>query len=270
MPELPEVEAVVRKVRSEATGARIRAVEVIRARTTHPQSPDALQTAANRTITAIERKGKNIVLRLSGGHAIRVHLRMTGNLYVIPDARLRPATARVVFTLAGGRALVFDDPRVLGTVHLHTNEEIDTKLADIGIDPLERRFTPQFLTDAAARSRRPVKLFLMDQYPVAGIGNIYAAESLFRARIHPQRPVNTLRAPQIAALHSAIRAVINEAVKLNVKAYREPGYFEEIQFAVFGREGEACMACGRAIQRIAQGGRSTYFCVRCQRPPQAR
>jgi formamidopyrimidine-DNA glycosylase len=174
----------------------------------------------------VERKGKNIVVRLNGGYAIRVHLRMTGKLSVIPDARLRPATARVIFTLDGGQVLVFDDARVLGTVHLHTDGELDAKLATIGVDPLERQFTLQFVTEAARRSRRPAKLFLMDQHPIAGIGNIYAAESLFRARIHPLRLINTVRAPMLNALHRAIRDVIKEALRVSVKAYREPGYFQ--------------------------------------------
>ena len=265
MPELPEVEAVVRKLRLDVVGARIRAVEVLRARTAYPQTVDILTRAKGRTIEAIERCGKNIVLRLSGECAIRIHLRMTGDLYVIDDMRLRPVTARAVFALSGGRGLIFDDPRVLGTVHFHSIQEIAQKLRAIGVDPLTKQFTPEMLASAAARSRLPVKLFLMDQRRIAGIGNIYAAEAMFLARIHPARRMDSLRKPQLVALHASIREVLREAVKNSVKTYRKPGYFEDMQFAVYGRKDEPCRRCGEPVRRIEQGGRSTYFCPRCQK-----
>jgi formamidopyrimidine-DNA glycosylase len=266
MPELPEVEAVVRKLRQEAVGARIRAVEIARVRTTYPQQPGEMEKAIGKTIDSVERCGKNIVIRLSGGYAIRVHLRMTGDLYVVPDARLRPATARALFTLGRGRGLVFDDPRVLGTMHFHSDEEIAKKLEAIGVDPLTRQFTPEMLIQRSVQSKLPAKLFLMDQRRIAGIGNIYAAEALFLARIHPARRMNSLRKPQLVALHAAIRAVLRRAVKTSVKGYRQPGYFEEMQFAVYGRKGEPCRRCAQRIERITQAGRSTYFCPRCQKP----
>lgn len=267
MPELPEVEAVVRKLRADAVGARIRQVEVLRARSTQPQPADELRRAEGQTIGEVERRGKNIVLWLRRGDGIRIHLRMTGNLYVVPDVRLRPATARVVFTLAAGRGLIFDDPRVMGTVHYLTAAEIEKKLAKIGVDPLSRAFTAAHLAEAAARSKRPAKLFLMGQDVVSGLGNIYAAEALFQARIHPRTPVNRLRREQLVLLHSAIRTVLRAAVRKSVKEYRRPGYFEHMQFAVYGRKGEPCRVCGGPVGRIEQAGRSTYFCPRCQRAP---
>ena len=265
MPELPEVEAVVRRLRSDAVGARIRAVEVLRPRSTRPQPPDELRRAERQTIERVERRGKNILLWLKRGDCVRVHLRMTGKLYVVADARFRPATTRVSFTLSDGRGLLLDDLRVMGTVNYHTREEAEEKLAGIGIDPLSRAFTVLRLGEAAAVSKRPAKLFLMGQDAVSGLGNIYAAEALFRARIHPRVPVNRLGREQIARLHSAIREVLRDAVKRTASDYRR----QDGRFDVYGRKGEPCRVCARPIERITQGGRSTYFCPRCQRAPRA-
>ncbi len=267
MPELPEVEAICARLRPEITGARIAAVEVLRAGTTRPQSPALLERAAGRRILRVERRAKNVVVRLSGGWAVRIHLRMTGDLYVLPDTRLRPVSARVVFRLGAKRGLVFDDPRALGRVHLHTTEELDRLLALLGPEPLGSDFTADLLTAIARRSRQPAKLFLMDQTRIAGLGNIYAAEALFRARIHPARPACRLPGDRIRRLHGAIVGVLRDAVQSAGAAYARPGVFQDAETfrcAVYGREGEPCSTCGRKIRRISQGGRSTYFCPGCQ------
>ncbi len=265
MPELPEVEAVVRKVRAAATGALIRGVRVLRDRATHPQAPAVLAESAGQRILSVERRGKNIVVRLTGGLALRVHLRMTGNLTVIPDFRLNAATVRVVFELEDGRGLVLDDARVLGMVHVLTEPRLQQELSGIGVDPLSAGFTADFLTSAARASRRPAKMFLMDQQPIAGLGNIYVAESLFRARIHPAHPVNELSRPRIIALHQAIRDVLQQALPDAIASYEHPGRHEGMSYRVYDREGLPCLTCGRLIARIAQGGRSTYYCQKCQK-----
>jgi formamidopyrimidine-DNA glycosylase len=269
MPELPEVEAVCRKLRRDALGAWISAVRVLRSATTRPQKPRRVESlAAGRTIETVERRGKNILMSLSGGLWVRIHLRMTGNLYVIPDVRLRPASTRAYFELEGGRGLVFDDPRALGRLHLHTAAEAARLMEDLGPEPLSREFTLDVLAAAARRSRKPAKLFLMDQQHVAGLGNIYAAEALFRAHIHPARPMNRIGPPRLALLHAAIVEVLREAVHWAVTSYRRPGEFSEAEdfpLAVYGREGEPCVTCGRRLRRIPQGGRSTYYCPACQR-----
>ena len=255
MPELPEVEAVCRKLRRDAVGATIAAAR--------PALP-----LGGRRIAAIDRRGKNILIRLDEGLTIRVHLRMTGNLYVIPDVRFRPAATRAWFELDGGRALVLDDMRALGVVELLGTREAERLMADLGVEPLSDGFTPEWLIGAARRSRSPAKLFLMDQKRIAGLGNIYSAEALFRARIHPAKPLNLLSRPRLKGLHAAIVAILDDAVQSACNAYSGPGQFEAgetFPLAVYGKEGQACPRCRRRIRRITQAGRSTYFCPGCQR-----
>ncbi len=263
MPELPEVEAVCRKLRRDVLGAAI-----VRARTLRRRDRHLETGVAGRRIERIDRRGKNILLHLDGGTAIRVHLRMTGNLYVIPDGRIRPATARAYFELDGGRGIVFDDPRALGVLELLGPAQLEALLAGLGPEPLSADFTPERFIQAARRSCRPAKLFLMDQTRLAGLGNIYSAEALHRAGIHPGRPMNRLRPARLAALHAAIRIVLKDAVQSACNAYSGPGRHhsaETFPVAVYGREGRPCPSCGRRVRRILQGGRSTYFCPGCQR-----
>jgi len=262
MPELPEVEAICGMISPAITGRTIKAVHVVRALATRPQAPAAVaRLATGRKIRAVHRRGKNIVIGLSGGLAIRIHLRMTGHLHV--DGK-PSASTRVWFELGRGRALLFDDPRALGRLAVHTEAEIQRLLAELGPEPFSPEFTPQWLIEEARRSRQAAKLFLTDQKHVAGLGNIYAAEALFRARIHPARPVNSLSPARLATLHGAILSVLREAVKSAKIAYKYPGKSletEEFAPAVYGRGGEPC----RAIRRIVQAGRSTYYCPKCQR-----
>ncbi|MCX6624530.1 MAG: DNA-formamidopyrimidine glycosylase, partial [Acidobacteria bacterium] len=249
MPELPEVEAVRQRVWREARGAEILAVTLLRPMTAHPQDPLLLQReAAGRTIIDVERRAKNLLLRLSGGVTIRIHLRMTGNLYVVPDVRFRPATVRAWFELKGGAGLLFDDPRALGRMTLHTDAELETLLSELGPEPLSPEFTVEVLAGRAAQSRKPAKLFLMDQTEVAGLGNIYAAEALFRARIHPLRAMRSLRRPKVTALHAAIVDILRDAVQSACTTYAHPGRLleaEAFQPSVYDREGQACFVCRR-------------------------
>ena len=269
MPELPEVESVCRRLRAEATGAEIAGARVLRPSTVKPQTPALIQTRTKgRRIEAVVRRGKNILLGLSGGTWLRVHLRMTGDLRVIADPGLRAATARVLLEFRDGRALIFDDPRALGVLHACTAEDAERLAEELGPEPLSPDFTAEVFAGMARRSRKPAKLFLMDQSRVAGLGNIYAAEALFRARIHPARPMHRLSRRKLDVLHGAIRSVLTAAIASAEKAYRNPGGFEEgedFPVQVYGREGEPCYECGRKIRRVVQGGRSTYYCPGCQR-----
>lgn len=265
MPELPEVETIVRRLRPEAVGATIRRVQVFHPRSTIPQKPSTLDGAQGKRIEAVERRGKNIVLKLSGGAGLRVHLRMTGILRTIPDARLHTAGVRVLFALKGGGAFVFEDRRILGTVHFHSQAELDQKLSKLGVEPLTRAFTAKILIDKAARSSRPIKIFLMDQGVLAGIGNIYAAEALFAAGIHPARAANKVPQEKLKALHAAIPKVLRKAIKEAGKSYTRPDRHEGMRFQVYGRKGEPCYVCGEPIKTMTQGGRTTYFCPHCQR-----
>lgn len=263
MPELPEVEAVRRKLDRDVTGALIVAAHLVR-------RPDRKLESRlrGRRIESVTRRGKNLLLELSGGAVLRVHLGMTGNLYAIANARRRPATTRAWLELDGGRALVLDDPRALGRLELLSEQEAAQLDADLGIEPIAREFTPQRLAELARASRAPAKLFLMDQKRISGLGNIYAAEALFRAGIHPARAANRLSRCRIERLHRAIVEVLDVAIQSTCNAYSGPGRFdagETFPLAVYGREGMPCPRCRRRIRRIRQAGRSTYFCPGCQR-----
>lgn len=269
MPELPEVEAVCRKLRADGAGRRIVQARIERAGITRPQSASWIEEAmTGRRMETVERRGKNILLHLDGDLVAHIHLRMTGNLYVVPDVRFRPVAARAWWELEGGKGLIFEDPRALGRVHVHRAEALDALFAGVGVEPLADAFTVEHLRARAKGCRKPAKLFLMDQKHVAGLGNIYAAEALFRAGIHPARGIGGISAARIASLHAAIREVMHEAVASAVLAYAAPGRFAEagsFDTAVYDREGGPCRRCGRKIRRIPQGGRSTYFCPGCQR-----
>jgi formamidopyrimidine-DNA glycosylase len=269
MPELPEVEAVTRKLRSQAAGARIAEVSIVRRRITLPDPPEQVEAALrNRRIAAVERRAKNILIRVDGGCAIHVHLRMTGNLFVIPDWRLRPAPLSAWMRFDDGRALVFQDPRGLGTLRLLDSAACESLDRKTGVEPLSRDFTPRVLIEMARTSKAPAKLFLMDQRRVAGLGNIYASEALFHARIHPGTPICDVSGAKLGRLHGAIVQVLRDAVESACTAYSRPGRFREAEAyspAVYDHEGEPCLRCRRSIVRIQQGGRSTYFCPGCQR-----
>jgi formamidopyrimidine-DNA glycosylase len=261
MPELPEVEAVCQRLRREAEGCVI-----TRARLLRPSIAKGEVELASRKarLERVERRGKNIFLHLSGSAVLHIHLRMTGNLYVIADHRFLVNSIRAVWELEDGRGIVFEDPRALGRIALIGPEELPV----LGWEPLDPAFTADALAGLAKGSKRPAKLFLLDQTKVAGLGNIYAAEALFRAGIDPRRPMGSLRRPRLARLHEAIVTVMSGAVASVYELYSKPGNLIEAEqqtLMVYGREGEACRVCGKAVLRLAQGGRSTYYCGRCQR-----
>jgi formamidopyrimidine-DNA glycosylase len=269
MPELPEVEAVVENLRREGVrGARIRRVDVFHEKITAPQPSGLIHRARRRRIERIGRRGKNIVLGLSGGLWLRVHLGMTGNLRLVPDARFRSMYVRWNAVLDDGRGLALEDSRVLGRIHLYSKDELEGLLAKLGIEPLTPDFRAERVVELARNSRQPVKLFLMDQSRIAGLGNIYAAEALHRAGIDPRREARSISRSRLLKLSHSIETVLRDAVQSALIAYRTPGTPGEAEFferAVYGREGEPCRVCGARIRRFAQGGRSTYCCFGCQR-----
>lgn len=260
MPELPEVEAVTRRFRAAEPWQTIVATGQYR-----PTTATGLEQAIGLRVESATRRGKNILLHLSGGALLRVHLRMTGNLVVLPDARFRPVTARAWLELDDGRAVILDDPRALGRLSLHPSA--DGLFDDLGLEPFDPAFTTAYFLAAARQTVKPIKLLLMEQRVVVGLGNIYAAEALFQAGIDPTRPANGISALRLRRLHGHIVAVLTAALDSAIAAYQQPGVFtegENFPVAVYGREGEACWRCRSAIRRIPQGGRSTYFCPKCQ------
>ncbi|MBI3667487.1 MAG: bifunctional DNA-formamidopyrimidine glycosylase/DNA-(apurinic or apyrimidinic site) lyase [Acidobacteria bacterium] len=267
MPELPEVEAVCRVVRRALKDRRIVFAEIFRKRICAPQTPSQFARAvAGRRFQSVERRGKNILIHLEGV-TLWAHLRMTGDFYPVAVPRLTPPTAAAQFVLDNGRALVFDDPRGLGVLRAVKPAQWKRLLGTLGPDALSPEFTAERFAGLAKSSRAPIKLFLMDQRWVAGLGNIYAAEALFRARIDPRHCGAGLGRARLLRLHRAIVALLTNAVKSASLAYRRPGVFAEgetFRPAVYGREDRRCPACAGLIRRIVQGGRSTFFCPGCQ------
>jgi len=262
MPELPEVETIVRGLES-LFPARIERLEVRDPRLALP-----VEEIVDEKIAGIERKGKYIVFPLVSGRSLVVHLRMSGRL-VRSCSKQEEAYARLVLHLDRGK-VHFVDPRRLGTVEYCS----DGFPHPLGADPLDREFTKQRLGKIVRASRAPIKTLLLDQKRIAGIGNIYAAEALFTAKIDPRRPGKSLSEEEVAAAHSAVRSVLVEAIRHlgttlgeSVSDYRnsagQGGRFQE-RLNVYGRGGEACRRCGQAVERIRQAGRSTYYCPGCQ------
>jgi len=263
MPELPEVETLVRSLQP-AVGRTIFAAEVLDRRL--GVLPESL---AGRTVQRIARRAKYIVIELDGRGDLVVHLRMSGRLRLDRSEREAKYT-RMILHLDSGDAVYFVDPRRLGTVDLHPCGFEKP----LGIDPTTPQFTTGALATLAAASRSPIKQLLLDQRKIAGIGNIYAAETLWWAGIDPRRPARTLTTDEIAALYQAIGAVLADAIRQlgttlggSVSDYRtsatKDGSFQNA-LCVYGQKGLACRRCGAQIERVIQAGRSTYCCPSCQ------
>ena len=269
MPEMPEVDAVARRLRESVSGSLVKTLRILRPSLCRPQRPEDLEDAAKgRVLQTIQRRGKHLFFHFSGEVYFHAHLRMTGNIFSIPDARFHSISARAVFTLKDGRGIVFEDSRALGRMQLTTKDEIAALEKELGWEPLDPKFTHEQFLELARRSAKPSKIFLMDQQYVAGLGNIYVAEALFRAGIDPRKSLKNLKATRLHQLLTAIREVMKEAVESVYSTYAQPGTFAEGEIfpvKVYGREGEECFVCARLIRRIPQGGRSTYFCPGCQR-----
>ncbi len=267
MPELPEVAAVARRLQESAAGRTIVSAKFLFARTTRPQSGTSLaRRLKNRKILKVTRRAKNILIHLPDDDLLRIHLGMTGELYTA-DAGSE-VSARARFALDDGREIIFEDSRHLGRVNLIHPRDLPAFEKGYGVEPLSDKFTEEWLRERAAGSRKPAKLFLMDQAQIAGLGNIWAAESLFAARISPLRAMNSLKPAKLRELHAAIREVLQAAVDSAYLNYSNPGETERgssFPVAVYGRAGEPCLRCQKKIKRVVQGGRSTYYCPSCQR-----
>jgi formamidopyrimidine-DNA glycosylase len=276
MPELPEVEHVVRALRRVVVGRRIVAAEVSLPKLIAPASPSRFnRKLKDSTITCISRRGKFILIQLDSGLVLAVHLRMTGKfLYLSADDEL-PKHARAIFYLDNDRRLVFSDQRKFGVMKLVANSWLSkTKgIAELAPEPFSDDFNVDYLKDTLARSRRTLKTLLLDQTRVLGLGNIYAAEALFRAGINPFKVSSELSIKRVARLHAEILEVLSDAISdsstSRIDLEHPDGFtygeaFERF-WQVYEREGEPCVKCGARIRRITHGGRSTYWCPRCQR-----
>ena len=284
MPELPEVETVVRDLARLVRGATITGANVFRERNlSTPDAPLFTEAVRGRRILGTRRRAKWIIVELSGGILLLVHLRMTGQLLVLPATAERDSYVRLSLSLDDGREIRFRDVRAFGRVAL-VAERADGEaasnldphspplLADHGVEPLAAEFTADALRSLIARRGTRIKSLLLDQRCIVGIGNIYADEALWRAKIHPLTPANKLRPAQLGALHLAIVGVLSEAVAArgsSINDYTAPDGDGEMQerLDVYQRTGEPCHRCGAAIHRSVVGGRGTHVCRTCQRPP---
>src|SRR5712664_1558270 len=279
MPELPEVEAVVRTLRPLVQGHRIRCVHVLHPIATKPQGAAHLSRfAEGQRIRTINRKGKYVLLLLDRG-LLTMHFRLDGQLVWLSNAKEFLMCANrtesgvhvdVALELEKG-VLGFADRRHFGRVHAWESIAKCPGLAGLGIDALSGSFTPIRFSELLSSSKRTLKDFLLDQTRVAGIGNIYSCESLWHARLDPRRRANTLKPQEARRLHKAIVSVLARALECCLHPapdFRDPGWwFQGLEniLRVYGREGKTCRRCGEPIQRIAQVGRSTYFCGRCHK-----
>jgi formamidopyrimidine-DNA glycosylase len=276
MPELPEAETIVRGLRPIIVGRRIARAEVLRPDVLRERPPSFASKVRGREIIAVERRAKNVLILLDGHRRIAVNLGMTGRLLPFPapprGAR-RPRHPAVRFRFTDGSVFFFDDTRRFGTVECLSDADWAIRDARFGPEPLSEGWTSDALHAALGSSRSPVRSWLLDQRRVAGVGNIYAAEALFLAGVHPQRPARSVTESEAAALHRGLRSVLRDAIDeggTTIRDYRnaiggEGGYASLLW--VYGRDGEPCRRCETPLERVVFSNRSAFFCPRCQPVP---
>lgn len=276
MPELPEVEHVTRSLNTLVKGRTIISAQILRERLAPDTSPvEFAQKVGSSMINFIHRRGKHILFDLSNGRTLIVHLRMSGRFSLLTAETENPKFTHAVFQFGDDTRLVFDDQRHFGlmkiveTSILHSAKE----LAKLAPEPFSEDFSISYLKAALRSSKRTLKEFLLDQTKVCGLGNIYASEAMFAAGIDPRTPAYKVSAPRAARLHDSIRGVLSEAIEHSLRAVVDPrdlegGYYDgavDRGWLVYDREKEPCINCKSPIVRLKQGGRSSYFCRRCQR-----
>lgn len=310
MPELPEVETIARQLHRLVVGKRVADFTSLWHRVTEPLPAELFAARlAGRRIVSVGRRGKLVVLELDGGEALIVSLRMTGRLLFEPGGVTADPYTRALIRFADGSVLRFADTRKFGRMAIVDLEELTAAPAvparapggegrpahagpvsggvrrsahraavplhrSLGIEPLSRRFTARWLAELLhRRSRAAIKPLLLDQRAIAGIGNIYAIEALWRVRLHPSRTAGSLRADEVARLREAITWVLRKGIRFGGASRRDyrdatgkQGRMQR-EFNVYGRAGEPCPRCGREIVRTVVGGRGTFHCPRCQRAP---
>jgi formamidopyrimidine-DNA glycosylase len=278
VPELPEVETVRLGLEPALVGRRFERVEIHDPRLTRPFDPRTVAAELEgEVVSALERRGKYLVVRFESGRGLLIHLRMTGSLrHARRGALGEDAYRRAVVRLDDGSDVAYRDVRRFGTWFLAERDEVEPYLTTrLGVEPLGPEFTPRELEERLAGRRAPIKAALLDQRTAAGLGNIYVDEALWRARVHPLRPAGALRKPELERLHAAVREALEAGLArqgATLRDYAQPdGRAGEMQheFKVYGRTGEPCERCGTPIAKARAGGRSTWYCPRCQRRPRS-
>lgn len=270
MPELPEVETTINELRPYVTGKRIRKVDVLWWGTIAQPGEEAFrQGLAGKKIVGISRRGKHLIFKLDNGQFLIVHMRMTGSLLLMPEDQEPGKSVRVVIYLDDGTVIHFRDVRRFGKMWLVDDK--DTIVGRLGPEPLGSEFTPDVLAGILDGRKTAIKGLLLDQKLIAGIGNMYADEALYEARIHPLRPANSLTKQEIGRLHQAIRSVLLKGIRYkgaSTDTYIRPAGTKgeaQLQFQVAHQKGKECPVCGGPIERIVVHQRGTFFCPRCQK-----
>jgi formamidopyrimidine-DNA glycosylase len=278
VPELPEVETVRVRLEPVLTGRRFERVEINDARLVRPYDPaEVAAELEGERVAAVERRGKYLIVRFETGRVLLIHLRMTGSLRHVRPEPGGPAGLqddphrRAVVTLDDGSDVAYRDVRRFGTWLLLEPGELGGYLATrVGDEPLDALFTAARLGDRLAKRRAPIKAALLDQRTLAGMGNIYVDEALWRARIHPLRPAESLDRDELRRLHRAIRTTLERGIARQGSTLRDyalpdggSGSMQD-EFKVYGRGGEPCDRCGTPIVKTRVAGRGTWFCSECQ------
>jgi formamidopyrimidine-DNA glycosylase len=274
MPELPEVETIRASLAPGLEGRTFDRVSIFDPRLTRPEPPEVIGAELEgERVADVRRRGKYLIVEFVSGRHLLVHLRMTGNvLHPAPDGYRDDPHVRAVVKLDDGSDVVYRDVRRFGTWDLLEPGDLDAYFATrrLGREPLERGFTAKSLGEALAGRRAPVKAALLDQRAVAGVGNIYADEALWYARIHPLTPAGHLGEPDVANLRDGIRKALRLGIRrqgATLRDYRRSDGGEgqmQNEFRVYGREGEPCERCGTPIAKTRAGGRGTWYCPTCQ------
>jgi formamidopyrimidine-DNA glycosylase len=277
VPELPEVETVRRRLAPLLEGRRFERVEIDDARLTRPADPfEVARELEGERVALVDRRGKYLIVRFESGRALLIHLRMTGSLRHAASGTLPDDPhQRAVVTLDDGSDVAYRDVRRFGTWLLLEPDEVDLYLdARVGREPLGETYRAKHLAQELEGRRAPVKAAILDQRTIAGVGNIYADEALWRARIHPLTPAAALCPDEVKALHRSIRAALQAGIRRQgstLRDYRLPNGeagAAQHEFRVYGRGGEPCERCGTPIDKIRVAGRGTWYCPSCQ--PSAR
>lgn len=270
MPELPEIETIVRGLHQTVLGVKILGLKLSGKKLRSRSIADFSSQIKSKTIQSVFRRGKYIIIALQSAGNIIIHLGMSGKLLVGHDIKPNPHDhARIL--LADGNSIVFNDPRRFGIITYTAQLASSPLLQKLGIEPLTQDFNPKQLGNILAKRKAPIKSVLMNASLIVGIGNIYVCESLFRSGIHPQRPACTLTQTEIMKLVPAIKAVLEEAIASGGSTLRDyvsskgdVGGFQH-NFAVYNRKDKPCLKCGNKVKILKIAGRSTYYCQNCQK-----
>lgn len=273
MPEMPEVEQVRKTLAPHIEGKKILAVDIYLARMLqHPTPEEFISSVTGATIEKIGRKGKYLVLELDQQKKLVVHLRMTGALIAQTSDKAAPPYAKFKFTLSGGVNLWFTDIRTFGVIYLvRDNDYYNEGFETLGPEPLSEGFNSEYLAPLAAKAKKPVKNFILDQKIIAGLGNIYADECLALSGIMPTRLANSLSAQELEELCKAINAVIAQGIRNRGTTFRDYKDGEgnkgdnQNHLLVYSRGGKPCKKCGAILKQIKVGGRGTVYCELCQK-----